>query len=458
MSVTYYEGEGDVMYAEGADMVFVTNGARQALETRPVRRLQAFNNYQGDFIPWGDDNLHPQRTIELIEENDVLPAVIDFKIRALTSGGLMYGDITIDEQGHEIYRPMRIPEIDDFLEMIEVENYLEEAAGDFYRHANYFPEVILNVGRKVVGLHCNDAAFTRLGMQIKTGRNKGKIDTVFVGANWDYSYSIEDSEPITAVDPYARVVDQILQGRKYKYVIPSRAQSHGRLDYQRGTVDSLIASGWLDLSKSIPKWKNAIMSEQVTIKYQIEVEQGYWKRLYDHKWDKMSAAEKTAAKKKKYDEFINFFRDKKKSGASLFTQYHHSEVNKTEFSDFKITVLKGDKFGEGSYIEDSSQSDAHIIRSQGVDQTLIGYTPGKGFTAGSGSDKRVAFNQYVLLAQPHQRKILRPFDYIAQINDWNKRYGAEGRRLKFWFKNTFIATLDHGKDTKEANSNNNKKT
>ena len=447
------EGEADVFFATGINMAMSTGNPREAQPTRPVR----YNDiYSGDFIPWGDDNLHPFNTLKLIESNDILPDVIDFKVRALTSGGLQYGDLITDEVGVDRFVPAHIPEVDDFLEKIEHENYLDEATRDLYTHANYFPEILMNMGRKVVGLYCNDAAFTRLGLQEKTGRNKGKILSAFVGADWRETLSTETTQKITAVDPYYRVVDQLRSLPGHKFIIPARAQSNGRLDYQRGPVDFLIASGWLDIDISIPKWKKSIMENQLSVKYHVEVNKAYWTNRWSG-WAGFSASVKKATKKATFAKFVEFFKGAEKSGNTLISEYY-VDHNGNEWSDWKVKLLETKTWGQGAYVEDSTQSTAHIIMSQGVDQSMRGLIPGKGFSAGSGSDKRVAFNQHVLLCQPHQRKLLRPFDYIAELNGWNERYGVEDRRLKFWFKNTFIATLDHGKDTKPANENNMKKT
>lgn len=445
------------MIVQGIDAGVHFSETHGGIAFSTVQPTRVFNNnngeYAGQYIPWGENNLYPQELIATIEKNDILPAVLDFKTRALTSGGMQYGHI-YHENGKDHFEPLQLPEIDDFLDDIEVDNYLSEATHDYYQHANFFPEVILNVGRKAVGLHCNDAAFTRLGTIVKTGSRKGTIDKVYISADWEHTIDAKNAEVVTAVDPYFRVADQIRQGNKYKYVIPSRAFSSGRLDYNRGLVDTLIASKWLDVDCSIPIWIDKIMNKQLAIQYHIEVDENYWRDRWKD-WDTFDENKKSTIKREIYAKFIKFFGGLDSSGNVLFTEFKRE--HKEEFSRWKVTMLDTKAWDKG-YIEQSTQSSAHIVTSQGVDSSLIPLIPGKGFTAGSGSDKRVAFNQHVLLCQPHQRKILRPFDYIADLNGWNQKYGRDGARLKFWFKNTFIATLDHGIDTKPANDNNMKKT
>jgi hypothetical protein len=448
----------DVYFDTDHSAVFTDSLNFTKKHTRLVRTID--DSFNGKYMPWGDDNLHPQNTITQLENSDLLPSVIDFKKKALTSGGLQYGNISFVD-GEEVFEPRQIQEIEDWLEQTEIQNYLEEATLDFYTHANFFPEVILNVGRKITGLYCLDAAFCRMAIPEKTGKYRGNYRNIYVSADWDYSAHSQDAALIQAVDPYYKVVEQIQQGKGYKFTLPIRNQVRGKLHYQTGCVDWLINSGWLKVAKQIPLWKNEMMSKQLSIKYHIEVNKSYWTNRYNE-WDKFSDLDKSNKRQAVYKKFIKYFQGKSGANNTLFTEFTFDKQAKTEWPDFKVTVLETKAFQDNAYIEQSSHSDLHIIRSQSVDHALIGLTPGKGFASGSGSDKRVAFNQHVLLTQPDQRKILRPLDYIAEINGWNKKYGKktdDGQtRIKFWFKNTFIATLDHGKDTKPANSNNNKKT
>lgn len=454
-SEIYGDENSDVYFAAGVDMLaYMPSNDRQL-------PLIEDKTYSGDFTPWGDDNLHPQNTILKVEKNDTLAAVIEFKWKALTSGGLMYGDHYTDDNGVEVYKPRAIPAIDDFLSYNEIDYYLHEAALDFYTHNNFFPGISTNLKGEAVDLFTNDAAQTRLGRQHRDGKFKGQFTDCWVHSDWQLGPTTGNATKKQCVDPYRGVVRQIRERKGNSFVIPTRPQTRGRIDYARGVVDFLIASGWVDLSSSVPDWKNAIMTGQMSVKFHIQVEKSYWNNRWKD-WTTFSPGKQKQLKQDTYAKFIAFFKGAQKAGNVLFTDYHRAEKGSEEWSEWKVTIIENKTWGENAYIEDSTHSDAHIIRALGVDHTLIGLTPGKGFSAGSGSDKRVAFNQHVLMTQPEQRKILRPLDYIADLNDWHKKFGREGgdgqRQISFWFKNTFIATLDHGKETKSANTNDNSKT
>jgi hypothetical protein len=249
------------------------------------------------------------------------------------------------------------------------------------------------------------------------------------------------------VDPYYDIVGQVRDGRAYKYIFPGRMQTRGRKYYQRCRIETVKESGWLEVAASIPLWKKQIMENQISIKYQVLVSDKYWQRKYPN-YEKESERKKKEIDKKEIDGFLNFF--KKKQGAvhlSRFTQDHQGK----EYRDWKIEAVGSDKvYGEGAYIEDDVQSSYVIARAMGLHPSLYGISPGgKGLGAGSGSDIRMASNAHILKQKPDQRKILRPAYYASALNGWNEKYGGEHKQLHWWFENYFIATLDHGKDTKK---------
>jgi hypothetical protein len=270
---------------------------------------------------------------------------------------------------------------------------------------------------------------------------------VFVSADWRDRYSSENADIVDAVDPYYDIVGQVRDGRAYKYIFPGRMQTRGRKYYQRSRIENLIDSGWLEVAAAIPTWKKQIMENQITIKYHIEVSDAYWERKYPN-FKSATDRQKKDIEKKEIDAFLKFFKDKQ--GSVYLSRYHMNHAGK-EYHDWKITPLGNDKvFGEGAYIEDDVQSSYVISRAMGYHPSLFGISPGgKGLGAGSGSDIRMANNAHVLSSKPDQRKIFRPVYYATAINGWNEKYGGEHKQLHWWFENYFIATLDHGKDTKK---------
>ena len=79
------------------------------------------------------------------------------------------------------------------------------------------------------------------------------------------------------------------------------------------------------------------------------------------------------------------------------------------------------------------------------DPALAGQTPGS--ERGSGSDIRVAYNKYISHILPKALLVLEPLSVISELNGWNAKY-AKGMPVIWRFKQTMIATLDTGAQTK----------
>jgi hypothetical protein len=401
--------------------------------TRTVRD-QIGQSYE--YWQWGDDNQLPTRMVESVEKNVLLPEVINFKKKALTSGGIIYGREEIVNNERTI-TPLIIPEIDEGLERTNIEAYTDEATEDRFTFGNVYPEFLLNMRREIVGIQAVDASECRLEKQATEGRAKGRIQNVYVSANWDQSRQL-DLQIVPALDPLYELPRQIQEGRKYKYIIPIRPQTRGSKYYSRAPIQSLMDSGWLDVANSIPKWKQAVMDNQLSIKYHIQVNIEYLISRFPN-WAEVDANARKNYQKQVVKELTDVMEGKENAGKAVMSIFENK--NGVEQVGWKIDPINDAKFGEKTYIEDASASDSHIAYSQGIDPTLMGVASRNGMSAGSGSDKRMALNQLILMMRPDQRNILSPLQVMATVNDWHKKYG-KGSRIAFQFKNFHVATLD----------------
>lgn len=445
MKKTFDIADGpDGTFAYFAPEVGAAVVTRKASETRTVRASD-LSLGRKDYMPWAPNNQKPFEIIKEIEQSALLDAIIDKQVKLLTSGGVMYGHQII-ENNQRILVPIIENEIEEWLQMTEFDRFCEEEADAHYTFNNRFPEMTLDLGRRVTGIYSNDPSECRLGLQNQSGRRKGLIDKVYISADWRERYHADNAVVADAVDPYYDIVGQVREGKAFKYVFPGRMQTRGRKYYQRSKIENLVESGWLDVAKSIPEWKRQIMENQISIKYHIEVSRDYWNRKHP-RFNELSERKQKEIERKEIDAFLKFF--KKKQGGVKLSSFK-MEAGK-EYPDWKITQIGSDKvYGEGAYIEDDVQSGFVIARGMGMHPSQIGISPGKGMGAGSGSDIRMANNAHILAAKPDQRKILRPAYYASALNGFNEKYGGEHKQLHWWFENYYIATLDHGRDTKKA--------
>ena len=406
--------------------------------TRTIRD-QVGQSYE--YWQWGDDNRLPARMIESIEGNVLLPEVINFKKKTLASGGAVYGREKIIN-GERTIEPFISNEIDDALERTNVDAYIDEATEDRFTFGNVNPEILLNMRREVVGIHAVDASECRLEKQLTEGRLKGRINNVYVSANWDQSTQ-KDLQIVPALDPNFEVAKQVMQGRAFKYMLPIRPQTRGSKYYARSPIQTLMDSGWLEVANAIPKWKQAVMDNQLSIKYHVQVNIEYLRQRFPD-WEDVDADTRRKHSQKLLKEFTDVMEGKENAGKAVMSIFENK--NGVEQVGWKIEPINNTKFGEKTYIEDAAASDAHIAYSQGIDPTLMGVSSRSGMSVGSGSDKRMALNQLLLMMRPDQRMILAPLQLMANVNGWHEKYGG-GNRVAFQFKNFHIATLDKVNET-----------
>ena len=433
----------DVLINHNASVTYLPrHGAvvldKSATKTKPTAPAVKASG-SGLIAPWGDDNLFPQNVLGKAEKT-FLPSVIQWQVRAMGSR-LIYGIEEIDAAtGEEKFRRVKDPVVEAWLKRTNIGRYCVETASDLYWWGNMFPELILSNDRsEIVSISAQEAMYCRWEVQ---NQSTGLVDNCYINANWDNGGTEANSTVVKVIDPYYDPVGSLKARKEFKYIYPLSFPSPGKTYYQLVSWDSVRKNGWLEIAALIPTWKKALMQNQVSIKYHIEIPEYYWSWKYKD-WHKMSQAQQTNARSTELSEFNSFLTGEEKAGKSIMTTSKFDEGTNTKYPGWTITALD-DKIKDGKYIEDSQEASAHILFAVGLDGTLIGSAPGKGFGAGSGSDKRVAFNMYMELQQPNEDLILEPLHFIRDYNGWNPEY-------KFKFKRNQISTLDSGNETKPIN-------
>lgn len=405
-----------------------------------TRTIKDQRNQSREYWQWGTDNQRPKKMINAVEKNILLPEIIDFKKRAITSGGLIYGTEEVTNKGR-IINPIVVPEIDEWCERSGVAAWLDETTEDKETFGNRATEYLLNMRREIVGIQAVDASEVRLEKQQLSGRNAGRIMNCYVSANWDKS-APPDLQIVPALDPLFDVKGQIQDGSKYKYMLFSRHLTRGQKYYRRSPIEALIDSAWLDVHNAYPKWKLSAMNKNLAIGYHIQINEA-WLRWKYRDWEEIKDSERDERKKKLGREFMEMMQGEDKAGSPLISTF--KQENGQEIVGWKIEPITNKNFGENSFLDDITHSNMMICFSQGVDPSSIGLSGKIGQGAGSGSDKRVAINQYLQMHAADQREILRPLQIVADCNGWSKY--TSGKRLVFGLLNFQVATLDSGTET-----------
>jgi hypothetical protein len=417
-----------VVYLPGVSAVVTTD--KPKYPTAPQQKVDG----SGKIVPWGDTNLFPQEVWALAEKTTI-PTLIKKMTEGLY-GRVIYGKEQIDDAGNAKFVRQINPDIEAWMKRTNVKRYLLEAAHDLFAFGNFFPEIILsNDRKKITGITAQEAMYCRF----ERHNTNGISPNVYINANWDNGGTEDDSLKVPVLDPYYDPVGNLMTASGFKFIYPSSFPSPGKSYYQVAAWDSVRKNGFLEIAAMIPSWKKTLMKQQISIKYHIEVPNEYWSAKYTD-WDAKSAAEKINTKQQELADLNSILTGEKNAGRSIMTASIFSTQG-NERVGWKIKQLD-EKFADGKYIEDMQNAFDHLLFAIGIDGTLVGNSPGKGMGAGSGSDKRVAFETFIIMNQANEDLLLEPLNnVIAPYNGWD---------VEFRIDRKIVTTLDAGSSTKKV--------
>ncbi len=448
LAVAYYPSTG-VAFTTNANLGTPTSApgkqARPDMSSAVVKSDGEYGALGDKVALWGDNNDLPNQIIADVEANPELASTLHWSAKALIAGGLVYGYVSTDpETGKETMKVVSDPAVDTWLKRTNINLYLREITKDFYVLWHGFTEFMLNdAANYVAAIACQDTSYCRFGLMDK----KGRINSAYLCADWANTTSAE-ADNVTEfplLDPHYDVQAQLQFGKKARYLYPTSGSATGRSYYQPAPWHSLRTSGWLALANAIPKFKQALLKNQFTIKYHVQIPDWWWGMKYPD-WEQLPG-QKRIRVQAELDAFNEKMAGTSNAGNSILTMLRTDTNTGKAYDGWKIDPI-ADKLQDGKYIEDSQEACSHIFFGVGVDPTLIGAAPGKGMGSGSGSDKRVAQNIWILNSKTEQDIILEPIEAAFEFNKFGKTDTQS--RYQIWFRTYLVQTLDNGKPADKA--------
>lgn len=392
---------------------------------------------------WGDENDFPQTVIERAIVDTEIPALLDWKGRALQGREVVAVNLVWDEE-LEDFKPVRVndQEINDFLQSIFFRRYWREGSVDFVWFANIFPDMIKSEsGDLIAYLGVHRAEWCRWKKQNKDG----VIELCYVAPNWPASKPDDEhtmDHPV--VDPYdPEVVDKVKGMSKNRFVYPVNYPTPGASYYPRAPWAQFVFSDWYELKQLIAKMKVQLQKKLFAARWIISIPVQYWDAVYPD-WSDYKPEKRRDLKLKKLKEIEGSLTGAENAGKLILSEVGRDAAG-NELPAWKIEPITDNSKG-GENLEDSREASQHLMRGMQTDPTLVGDSPGKtGAGGGSGSDKRIAFNMYVALLQPYRDVLLEPLYFIAKYNGWLDRYP----NLRFKVLEVELETLDKGQTSSE---------
>jgi hypothetical protein len=444
-----FTGDGASAFLPGTRaIVYEAKNSKNFLRD-PDRTPQSFTlknkQYRGE-VYWGESNDLPLTTIDKIYKNPVVASGTFFNVLVLYGQGVVYGRMLDVNGKRQFVQADDVEEINTFFEENDINGYLLEQATDMVTLFNCFPEIIFNREnkRKVVNLLSKEAAFSRWE---EMDSETAVIRHHFYSAKWGKSMEREKDLVVTPVlDSRWPLRDlKMRMGlltndkgtktdlKEYRYIIPLNFPTPGRSYYQKPYYFSIFESGWYDYACKIPEFKNALLDNQMVIKYHVELSEDYFSKIFSE--EGITEDEKKKARvKAEYAALNKFLSSQKNSGKSVISFVSYTPDGK-EKRRMKITVLEN-LFKGGEYIDDSEEASNIMSYGMGVHPSLIGSAPGKSKTI-NGTEARELWIIKQALMKPMRDRLLMPLNLIKAINEWPKE-------IVFAIPNIELTTLDKG--------------
>lgn len=444
-----------VIYHVGSKTLFTSNLASTEVPKPSEVVLEHLDGDQKVAL-WGETNVFPQEVIADIEKSDIIDTVLDWKARTLVGEGVVYGNMVAGSDGAAVLKPMFVPEIDRWLNRTNFDLFAYESALDFYTFYNANVELERARNGSIIGAYAQDQSWLRLAQN----DSRGMITKAYLSSCWDTATDVSDRKKVItldALDPYFNIVGQIQESKQHRHLIPLRLQTRGRKYYALAPWNGLRASGWMNLAVAIPKMKLALIENLMHMRYWIEISTEYWPNKYGAQvWKDKSFVDKQKIMAKEVKDFEELMASKEEAGkpkalmtSMLFASHKNENLSLWKVHDQKLEIPNG------AYLEDSAETDYHIVRGLGVDPALVGIAPGKNSASpGSGSADRIKRTNYLLGARPHGTRLLSFMSAVAEINGWDKAHNG-GNPIVWMYRSLHTATLDKSNQvTPEESSNN----
>jgi len=404
--------ENDVAFLPGAKAIVTNKAQVDATTLQPVIPADFAST---EYSPWGDDNLFPQNVLKDLEMNSIaLRALEKRKTVHFGRGIIAYREQPNLSTGIPDRIPVEDPDVNEFFRINRLNLQWVDLIGSLEIFANGWIEFICNKGKdKINKLFIKDPSYCRMGRMVEPSF---RIENLFYSAQWEMNPPKDKGkmDVIPMYDP------QKYDGKSYKdpaFAYPVFYRSFNKSYYHVAVWNGIRAGGWMDIANKVPKLKQAIMANQMTIKYHIEIPDDYFTQRFPSPG--FTQAQREEQKKKLLEEMNSFLSNVENSGKSFSTFTFFNKFKNEYVSGWKINVIDN-KLKDDAYLPDSQAANSEILFAIGVDPCLIGAgIPGGAMGAGSGSDKREAFWMLNAEMGVYRQISLEPLYFIRDFNKWD---------------------------------------
>ncbi|RDC63276.1 hypothetical protein [Adhaeribacter pallidiroseus] len=381
---------------------------------------------------WGADNLKPQNMLHLVYGNHIKPQLIYTSRDFLLGSRLSIFErkiVTNPTTGkNEIaLEPVINPQLEDWLEETDADNYMRSAAYNLEFAHNVFTSFSLDTSSNLT-LKSWDCTDVRAAQMLAKQQN---IEQYLLHPDWA-NYKESDLANLPAFDRInpTKFGDFMYHGRDR---VPG--QPYYDVPPWWGTEE------WTRVSNLIPNFHKSGLKNGYNIKYHIKIPANYFDQF------------KTNDEKKKEETRLMGVMNEMLAGTEnadkAFVSKFLVDANGKQIPGWEILPIEN-KMSDDAYTNVNNQSNIAHTSGHGIDPSLAGIDTG-GKLGGSGSEKRISYQLHIALRTPNKRKILlEPFNKVAKpILKWWPREQFIG------FEDISLTTLDQNPTGQQKTVNNN---
>jgi len=426
----------------GVTAAYTFKNSSDRLDTTVTAVKVDVKDKQGEVASWGKNNDYPQQIMKAVRLNGSASSGLRFLRKAHYGNGLVLVKDEANEAGKKVTKVVPLSEVQDiseFFKKSQMARFWKESIADLEYFSIAFPEYVLSENFQTINrVKRQKTAWCRFEMM---NEENGLVEHVYISEAFGKGGSVdlagEFVEKIPLIDSYwtpEEVKEYCKINDIKKFIRPVFFPLIEEAFYPESEWHAVAKSGWLEVANSVPALKKALFQNQMTIKYIIEIDERYFEKLYAENWLKMKPEERIKIREKVIDDINASLVGNDKAGKSIQSMKIIGTDGKP-VSAVTITSID-DKLKDGSYLPEAEAANSEVLFALGVDPSLIGAgIPGGKLGAGSGSDKRVAFDILNSLYKTNRETTLEIYEFISQYNNWDQTIRAT-------FENTKVETLD----------------
>jgi hypothetical protein len=366
-----------------------------------------------EWSDWGPSNLFPQEVLAELDKNSVALRALDKRKRVHFGRGIVCYREKTDQAGAIARETVTDPEVVEFFRINQINLVWPDLIMGLETFANGWLEFITNKGRdKINRVFVKDPAYCRLSKMDLNNR----IPNIFYCAQWENNPSFDN----VLVAKLPLFNPDIYDGAKYRdgqFALHVFYRSFNKSYYHLPLWNSVRANKWMNIANSVPVLKSAIMKNQMTIKYHIQIPDDYFTARFPS--PDFTKEQRETKRLEVLTDMNAFLADVENSGKAFVSYAFYSKVKQDYLTGWKIEVIQN-RLDNSAYLPDSQAANSEILFAIGVDPCLIGAgNPGGKLGAGSGSDKREAYWMLNADMGTDRAVSLSPLYFIRDFNKWD---------------------------------------